>query len=390
MNPAVASIPLFASPPRKNISIWSSDFHISPVADIKDVLAPLGASLLDKSLSGHCHLTQTCQTDLRVINQENGIELSPCPNELHRQFYDTYVDDKEFRSTDAILCTHACSMCEMFMAFGKPLIVISSTRYEIGRMDARRWQEWNRNLRRIASHPNNVVAANNKYDLEYMKYFTGLNNIEYLPSYCGYVKAKYNPSRKELLIAPGRGTNSFLVGKLQSAAADAGVPIYPMRDVYPTYEYEDLAAHPAFVLMPYQVSFMLFFELYRMGVPMFVPAPRLLAKWHVKLNVLGERTWNSAIYQTPARASNIQRHPDSTSKLMKDPNNDVDYDSVLEWIKLADFYEFPHVATFDSFEHLMSLLKSSNLEEISSKMEIFNVHQQKYINSKWSNILNRI
>jgi hypothetical protein len=57
------------------LTLWSSDFHISPIADIKHLLQPVfevqldsselkvkvGVSVIDKSLSGHCHLTNTCQ-----------------------------------------------------------------------------------------------------------------------------------------------------------------------------------------------------------------------------------------------------------------------------------------------------------------------------------------
>lgn len=44
-----------------------------------------------------------------------------------------------------------------------------SCRYEIGRFSAKKWQTWNDNLRRIAANPRNIVAANNMYDLEYIK-----------------------------------------------------------------------------------------------------------------------------------------------------------------------------------------------------------------------------
>lgn len=58
------------------LTLWSSDFHISPIADIKYLLQPvfevevnsskrdvvkMKVSIIDKSLSGHCHLTNTCQ-----------------------------------------------------------------------------------------------------------------------------------------------------------------------------------------------------------------------------------------------------------------------------------------------------------------------------------------
>lgn len=48
-----------------------------------------------------------------------------------------------------VICTHAASLCELYMPFNKSLIVVASTRYEIGRHDSKRWQAWNENLRRI-------------------------------------------------------------------------------------------------------------------------------------------------------------------------------------------------------------------------------------------------
>ena len=66
----------------RGLTLWSSDFHISPIEDIKHVVAKYGINVIDKSLSGHCHLTGTCERDLRVINKQNGINLHPCPNRL--------------------------------------------------------------------------------------------------------------------------------------------------------------------------------------------------------------------------------------------------------------------------------------------------------------------
>ena len=52
----------------------------------------------------------------------------------------------------------------------------------------------------IAKDPRNVVAANNYYDLEYIKFFTGTQPY-YVPAYCGYVKADYNPKGNVILFA---------------------------------------------------------------------------------------------------------------------------------------------------------------------------------------------
>ena len=75
--------------------------------------------MIDKSLSGHCHLSNTCERNLRVIDKQNGIRLGRCPNEIRRAFYESYKSDAEFMSADAVLCTHAASMCELFMPFNK-------------------------------------------------------------------------------------------------------------------------------------------------------------------------------------------------------------------------------------------------------------------------------
>lgn len=147
------------------LTLWSSDLHISPIADIKHILAPFGVMIIDKSLSGHCHLTNTCATDLQVIDKTNAIALNPCPNQLIRQFYKYYAQDPLFKQIDGFLCLHATSLCELFMAFNKPLIVITSTRYEIGRHGYHAWQRWNENLRLIQRKTMNTIAANNIYDL---------------------------------------------------------------------------------------------------------------------------------------------------------------------------------------------------------------------------------
>lgn len=376
---------------KRNITIWSSDFHISPVADLKHLLAPLGVQFIDQSLSSHCYLTNTCQDRLRVIDSLNGLELLPCANDMRHDFYLEYKDDEYFNSADAILCTHACSMCELFMPFGKPLIVIASTRYEIGRYDRPRWLEWNDNLQRIARRPGNVVGANNMYDLEYMKYFTNLGSeeVKLMPSYCGYVSATYAPTRDEVLIAPGRGTDDRIVARVVSIGEKSGHKIAPLREMYPHYEFSDLAAHKAFILLPYQVSFMLFFELYRMAIPMFVPGPKLLSRWHLKRNVLHERTWSGA-HGARSYHSAIGRNVDSKSSLMLDPNDDTSFDAIYEWVQLSDFYQFPHVQQFESLDHLIELLGSADLASISSSMMEFNEKQKASIVRVWEGIVDDI
>lgn len=53
-------------------SMFSADFHIGPIADVKKESSRFGVSVIDKSLSMHCHLTNTCADDLRILSKTNG------------------------------------------------------------------------------------------------------------------------------------------------------------------------------------------------------------------------------------------------------------------------------------------------------------------------------
>jgi hypothetical protein len=85
-----------------------------------------------------------------VLNAENGI----CPNlETRKKFYEAYKNDSEMNQVDAFICFHPVAMCELFMPFNRSLIVIASTRYELGRHSKERWTNLNKNLQIIASNP---------------------------------------------------------------------------------------------------------------------------------------------------------------------------------------------------------------------------------------------
>lgn len=300
--------------------------------------------------------------------------------------------------TDLLITYHEYSMSELFMPFNTSIIVIATTRYEQGRHEAKRWLELNQNLRHIASSPYNFIAANNRYDQEYIKYFTGISDVILLPSYCGYVTARYNPVKKEILLAPARGVNGEIAASMQvhvkqyNADLCSGcnhIDIIPIRELYPYFKYEDIANHPAIVIIPYQISFMSFFEFYRMEIPMFVPCPELLAEWHLTIGAISERTWANVL-GWPVGQSAVSRHPNSTSILLSDPNNEYGREAVLEWIKLADFYTVEHIITFKSWDHLTTLLQTTDLRSVSKRMREYSNTVLKDLEKNWDIVLGNV
>ena len=109
----------------------------------------MGVRFIDKSLSGSCGLTKTCARKLHILSSSNGMNPS---KRIRKQFYEYYKNHPLMNRVDAFVCFHPAAMCELFMPFNRTIIVIASTRYELGRFSADEWNEWNNNLRIIASN----------------------------------------------------------------------------------------------------------------------------------------------------------------------------------------------------------------------------------------------
>ena len=306
--------------------------------------------------------------------------------EIAEQFYEFYRDQPEMNLVDIIVCFHPASMCELYMPFDRSLFVIASTRYELARFTVEQWQRWNNNLKIIAENPRNLVAANNRYDVEYIRYFTGIN-VTLLPSLCQYTDADYRPTRHEFLLSPIH-QKSFerIFLELLSKHSSANLKIVSLRALYPNYRYSDLTRHPAIIHIPYQVSIMSLFEQYRMNIPLVFPSLNLLTEWHYEYRVVSERTWDATLNGAYRNASILPGvRPD-----VPDPNNDFDRRAIRYWLNFADFYQWPHIVYFDSVDDLMSKLTSTDFRKVSERMKIYNEQLIKDLRTKWKSILDKV
>ncbi|CAF0787002.1 unnamed protein product [Rotaria sp. Silwood1] len=373
------------------ITFWSNDYHISPIHDVKQLLIPLGVRFIDKSLSGSCSLTDTCARNLRILTSHNGMN----PNKaIRKQFYEYYKNHPLMNRVDAFICFHPAAMCELFMPFNRTIIVIASTRYELGRFSADEWNEWNKNLRIIASDPQNVVAGNNLYDAEYIRYFTGIN-ATVLPSICSYTKVVYRPTKRnrEYIFIPTHKHINFNEQflnelKLSIEKFNTSIIVKPLRQLYKFYRYINLVRHPAIIYLPYQVSLMSIFEQYTMNIPLFFPSIDLLTEWHLKYNVVFDRTWDKALTGVGKNSSTIPSY--YVNSTIPDPNNEYDYSAIRYWLKFADFYQWPHITYFNSTDDLTLKLINTNLTFISEQMSIYNNQKKLKLLEHWKTILNRI
>jgi hypothetical protein len=272
--------------------------------------------------------------------------------------------------------------------FNRSIILIASHRYELGQTD--QWAAWNAQLVKMAEDPRNIIAASNKYDAEYIKYFTGLQP-QIIPSFCGYISVKYNPERPGFLLSAGRDRrvwNAF-VNQYEAVcrAMNCTTELLSLRRKYPSYSYRDIASHQGIVHVPHQVSTMSLFEQYRMNIPIFFPSVDLLANWQLKYMVMPERTLAGVDGHRSAYSA-IQPHP--SQKSTPNPNNDRELHAIKYWLKFADFYQMPYIIYYDSFDDLIRKMETTNLEYVSLRMHWHNEVFREELMAKWRHLLGTV
>ena len=390
-----------------HLTFWSTDFHISPIADLKYLFTQLGIRIIDKSLSGACGSRGTCAQDLKVLNGGNAYEVGAHPEVLSKQLFEAYQNDDEFRSVDGFICFHPTATCQLYAPFNKSLLMISSTRYEHGQRDPSNWKRFNRFLQLASRNPRHLLAGNSVYDADYVSNFIGAP-VKYIPSFCGYITARYGlegqKRRTEFLLGHShvsaskdqfwdQGTIIWKemrqwVEEAKERSTDERVKAVELKgigEVYPgRYEYQDLANHPCIVHMPYQVSVMSMFEQYRMGLPLVFPSLAFLVKLQVDYAPLSERTWARVHGRGAVSGSDIPGHP---TVWWPDPNNDVEPQAIQYWLAKSDYYVMPHVLYYDDWDDLVRLLATTDFDAVSARMKKHSEEMEKKLVRQWKGIL---
>jgi hypothetical protein len=423
------------------VYLWSLDFHAGPVSCNLVIYREAGAVIHAEVDSFTCKFCGLCPKRQRILREDHyrGISLETGglrAQQLIQQYFHRYQKDPEHLRVDAFICSHPTANCQLYLPFKKPIIVYATTRLEFGRHDKgvfwrlpywtqekgeAAWQQWLTDLHEISKHPGSVIAANNMYDVHYIKYFTGID-ARYIPTWCGdqaedyrlamegkmpYVGLlSYHPSKATVLVGPYRtnlnlardgshtiekeSTHPIALQLKAAAHAKEGrksgnhtnFNIEFMSDLARSnFNNMEFCTYLAIICLPYQVSTISIMEYYRLNIPLFFPSITLLKEWKQQYGILWER-----IYGWPERIpSFILGEPIQAP----DPNDDTD-EAFDYWMQFSDWLVLPHIQIFDSFEHLMELLGSLDLFEISDRMREYNAAEREMIVAEWKVIFNEI
>eukprot|EP00668_Euglena_longa_P014783 GGOE01018808.1.p3 GENE.GGOE01018808.1~~GGOE01018808.1.p3 ORF type:complete len:296 (+),score=74.15 GGOE01018808.1:709-1596(+) len=236
--------------------------------------------------------------------------------------------------------------------------------------------------------PWHAVAAKGRYDLEYIRHYTGIVGRPLYTSSLLYTQPppQYAPTSEIILLGPvtqkdGLLTTRFL-RRLQWAVdakyGPSGDGKWPtalgrrptfqwIRWLYPQkYNFSQLATHPAVVLVPYAVLTYSMTELYSLGIPMFVPSPRFLSEWRLITDRIGRCHPRNSL-AVHAKLDAVASCDDHVGKHPYSPNSPATK-AFAHWLQFADFYRWRHVVVWDSFADLFAKLAAADLPAIARHM----------------------
>ena len=320
-----------------------------------------------------------------LVNQPKDYDI--LPEDLIRKNFDFYKDDKTISTADGFICSFPSSMCEIWMPFNKTIIINPGHRYNLWRCTASAFDRLNEHLYKLASLNKLILGAESKYDLEYLRHYTGLRPLP-LYNFAGVYTAgnPYSPTRDEIIMFGGGGQNVKEIAKQMSDAVKS-VKVVHIRTLYPHYSLLDLVKHRAVVFVPYAVMTYKITELYSLNIPMIVPS---IKYYRTILHGFGpDRVTHGGFYCM--RDKELGRpHPTSLHPYSPNVQASVDQEAESYWLQFADFYRWPHVTYFDDYQHLDEVLSKMDFNDIHNKMVAENKRRKLNLQYNLCTVVHRI
>ena len=131
-------------------------------------------------------------------------------------------------------------------------------------------------------------------------------------------------------------------------------------------------------------------ELYSLAIPIFMPSPQF---FHEKGGLGPDRTSTSKPYcqEDPDLEKKMKPGLDKSAHLYS-PNIDFidDPESEMYWLQYSDFYDWPHIQHFDSYDHLKESIINADLNSIHHDMMEELEFRRLKVTQRWCDISARI
>ena len=395
---------------QNSVVFGSSDLHDGPRTDISSTLANLNQTFIHIGprkltkfypkvpMLAQVKVFRDTSLPLQKYNDHSTKMLLSWPY-LNTKFY---VQRNMHQDVDAFICTFPAAMCQLWIPMNKTIIFLPAHRYNLGRCSVEEWNQLNKDIKMLKKESDdgvkpNTIGAVSRYDMEYLKYYTGIQPT-LVPSFSGYYidSDLYKGDKEELLIFC-YDSKEFIDQVTQSL-----LPEFSAKQVYHLYKQytiEKLGRHRAVITLPYSVMSYRTSELYALGIPIFAPSIKFYMNYYnPKLNFTGlgwDRTSTSHPYcsSDPKLEQKMRPELQSLKSIHPySPNIDLTEDAESEnyWLQFSDFYDWPHIQLFDDYAHLKKLLFHTNFKAVHEAMKKeLSIRKTDVIN-RWCDIVQNI
>jgi len=299
--------------------------------------------------------------------------------------------DPELAKVDIFVCTHPAIGCRVLFPLlerhGRGLIGYIGGALEIG-VPEHSLAVWVEDFARAVAHPRAVFVAQNAFLAEKVHYSTGVTLPAVRPV-GAHIRWKYTPRReRDVLVWK---TSSWcvdnadeLLGVLKAltaicadqlgGSAELHLQFQLLRSLVPNNgegancaaaasswpSYADVASFRAVLMFPYDLTVISFYELYHMHIPTFLPGPELATQY----------VWRGADVlwfncSSHVAAGHVPWHAVPPGSMWDSPM------VLTQWLRFADWYRWPAVQTFESFQELVHGLLTVDLRSVSEEMRLF-------------------
>ena len=389
---------------RKNPKhFWVGDFHEALRCDGPTVLKFLGQKVVLASCKSN-YTNYPILEDGRLEVQDNispqikkywwhNHNLTRRDVEENLSFYKN-SNDTYFHAVDAFMCSFPPPICEFWMPLNltKSIIFAPSHRYNMGRCTVKEWTDLNNRLWQLEKSDRHFIAPMTRYDFEYLKYYTGITKNGILPTLSTfYLTMEYQPIKESIFCLQARFTNLHTL-VFDVKGYDFKFPPLFSGIFWQHFELNEIVKHKAIVMFPYSVHAYKLTELYSVGIPIFVPSAKLIRE---SGGFGPDRAVTSEIFcKLVEHDANLDKkmlqHPNSHHPYSPNTEFAEDPEAEMYWLQFSDFYDWPHIQTFDSAKDLEEKLDNLDIWDVHEKMKNAVQRRQFKVLSKWCSFLNNL
>lgn len=209
---------------------------------------------------------------------------------------------------------------------------------------------------------NVTFIATNEYDQKYFEYYTGAK-IELIKPVAHNALVRMMPAdtKYEILIGPVNLDRSHeIVLEIMGLSPS----VTPILAKYKTFTFQDLASHPALILIPYSIYSISLVEYESLGIPLLIPSDQ----WLIANGILDD----VKLFPKYGQRKKIQKFREDA--LPSSPNAD----EILEWLQFAYWKQISNVHVWDSYEELLDLIGNIDKLKYASATKLMIERQRKF------------